>query len=487
MAHCPAPLSHSCRQILRTNMKIQIAILSMALSAGLAGHARADIPLAVRTKTLTAAAPSLVVVQFTWASEVRKVELSAAGVVVDKDGLVLASLRAFSPQFPDDQLKDFKIIIPQKDADDEEIEAEFAGRDERYGFAYIRAKDKHAWTPLKFESAKLKVGQELFSVGMLPKGGGYEPYLAEAKVSALLRGAIPQVLTMGPLAASQSPVFDAEGKAVGLVLGMPDQSPYLSMGQSQVDDRLQLAPIVTPPHFFIPASDFLPSLADPPKAGEPPKLTFIGVREMKAVTKDVADYMGISNQPAIQLGDIIPGTPAAAAGIKRGAIITQLNGKPLERGSEPDDLPGIFSRTLMRMNVGDKVTLTILPGKDQPTKDVVVTLAERPMRANLAKRYYAEDLGFGVRELVFDDHYERKLTDDEKGVVITIVRPQSAAATARLGGDEMITQLNGQPVTALAEFEKDYEAFRKDHPKDAVVLVVKRDGREDTIRIEPPQ
>lgn len=468
-------------------MKLKCAILALTLAAGFAGNAQAEVPLAVRTKALAEAAPSLVVVQFTWASEVRKVELSAAGIVVNKDGLVLASLRAFSPQFPDDQLNDFKIIIPRKDADDEEIDAEFVGRDERYGFAYVKAKAKHDWQPLKFEAADLKVGDDLFSVGMLPKGGGYEPYLAEATVSAKLRGSVPQILTMGPLTAAQSPVFDAKGKAIGLVLGMPDQSPYLSMGQNELDDRLQLIPIEQPPHFFVPASDFLPSLADPPKAGEPMKLTFMGVVDMKGVTKDVAEYMGIAGQPAIQLGDIIPGTPAAEAGIKRGAIITGLNGKPLERGDEVDDLPGIFSRTLTRMKVGDKVTLTILPGKGQPTKDVVVTLAQRPDRANLAKRYYAEDLGFGVRELVFDDRYQRKLTDDEKGVAITIVRPQSAAATARLSGDEMITQLNGQPVTGLDEFEKDYKAFRESKPKEAVVLVVKRDGREDTIRIEPPQ
>lgn len=433
------------------------------------------------------ATESLVVVQFTWASEVRKLELSAAGIVVDKDGLVMASLAAFNPQFPDEQLVDFKIVIPHADRDQEELDAEFLGRDERWGVAYVRAKAKRDWKPLAFTDAQTEVGETVYSVGMLPRAGGYKTYLATGTVSAHIQEAVPAVLTLGALAPVQSPVFNAEGKAIGLVSSTAGQTPYLSTGQKDLDDRSQLIAITNPPRFWVPSSEFTPGLTDLPKAGEPLKLSFLGVREMKGLARDVAEYYGLANQPAIQLGDIVPGTPAAEAGLKRGAIITKFNGKPLERGSETDDLPGILARTLMRAKVGEKVTLTILPGREQPTQDVTVTLGERPKRANTAKRYYAEDLGFGVRELVFDDVYERKLATDEKGVAMTIVRPQSAAANAQLGGDEMITQLNGKPVTDLATFRADYETFRKDKPKEAVVLVVKREGREDTVRIEPPQ
>ncbi len=463
--------------------------LAAALTVSMLGIApsHADVSPDVAAKIYADATPSLVVVQFTWASEVRKVELSAAGVVVTDDGLVMASLASFNPQFPDEQLTDFKIIIPHADKDEEEIEAEFLGRDERYGLAYVKAKAKHAWKPLKFEPAGVKIGETVLSVGMLPRGGGFKPYLTEGTVSAELRDAVPQTLVMGALAPVQSPVFNEKGMAIGLVSSTQGQPPYLSTGQREFDERSQMAAIQNPPRFYTPASDFLPSLSDVPKAGEPQKMAYMGVREMKGLTKDVAEYYGLANQPAVQLGDIVRDTPAFAAGLNRGAIITKIDGKPLERGSEPDDLPSILSRVLSRKKVGDKVTLTVLPGKDKPTEDVVVTMGERPMRANLAKRYYAEDLGFGVRELVFDDVYERKLDKDEKGVALTIVRPQSAAQTARLEGNEMITQLNGKPVTDLATFTKDYEAFRKDKPKEAVVLVVKRDGREDTVRIEPPQ
>jgi S1-C subfamily serine protease len=466
-----------------------LVVSGLALAGLAPASVRADISKDVLTKVYADVATSLVVVRFTWASEIRKVELSTAAVVVGDDGLVATSITAFNPQFPDEQLTDFKIIVPHEDKDDEELDAEFVGHDERYGLAYIRAKgDARKWTPVKFDAtAKLSVGDDVVSVGMLPKGGGFKPYLATGTVGATIPDATPQVLVMGALAPAQSPVFNDKGVAVGLVSIAPGQPPYLSTGQKEMDDRTMLMAITNPPRFFMPAYDFAPSLADPPKPGEPLKLAYMGVREMKGLTKDVAEYYGLADKPALQLGDIVKGTPAFDAGLKRGAIVTQLDGKQLERGSDVEDLPGIFARTLSRKKVGDKVTLTILPGKDQTTTDVVVTLGERPKRANLAKRFYAEDLGFGVRELVFDDVYERKLAPDEKGVAVTIVRPQSAAQTSRMEGDEMITQLNGKPVTDLDTFKTDYEVFRKEKPKEAVVLVVKKEGREDTIRIEPPQ
>ncbi|HEV7300013.1 MAG TPA: PDZ domain-containing protein [Tepidisphaeraceae bacterium] len=469
--------------LIRASLSLAIA----SVSIGLTSPATAQVAPDVAAKVYEEASPSLVVVQFTWTSEIRKLELSAAGVVVTEDGVVMASLAAFNPQFPDEQLVDFKIIIPQQGKDNEEVEAEFLGRDERYGVAYVKAKTKRDWKPMKFEAAEVGIGEPVVSVGMLPKAGGYKSYLTTAVVGAKIPEAVPQVLAMGSLGPIQSPVFNGKGAAVGLVSASPGQTPYLSTGQRELDERSQLLALTNPPRFYVPASDFIAGLSDLPKAGEPLKLSYLGVREMKGLAKDVAEYYGLVDQPAIQLGDIVPGTPAAEAGLKRGAIITQLNGKPLERGSDPDDLPAIFGRTLLRMKVGEEVTLSVLPAKDQPTQDVKVTLGERPMRANLAKRYYAEDLGFGVRELVFDDIYERRLAEGEKGVAMTIVRPQSAAESARLQGNEMITQLNGKPVTDLQQFTTDYETFRKASPKEAVVLVVKREGREDTVRIEPPQ
>ena len=111
------------------------------------------------------------------------------------------------------------------------------------------------------------------------------------------------------------------------------------------------------------------------------------------------------------------------------------------------------------------------------------TLAFQPE----AERYYAEDLGFSVREMVFMDTYARKLASDAGGVVVALLKPNGSAAAAKLGGNDLITEMNGKPVKNLAQFKKDYEQIRKDKPREALVLVVLREGNTQTIRIEPPQ
>jgi S1-C subfamily serine protease len=105
-----------------------------------------------------------------------------------------------------------------------------------------------------------------------------------------------------------------------------------------------------------------------------------------------------------------------------------------------------------------------------------------------ARRFYAKDLGFVVREAVFSDTYRRKMNLSTGGVVIAMLRTQAAAQAAKLSVEDLVLQMNGKPLTDLDQFKKDYLQFRKDKPTDALVLVVSRvDGKEQTINIEPPQ
>jgi serine protease Do len=246
--------------------------------------------------------------------------------------------------------------------------------------------------------------------------------------------------------------------------------------------------LMLPPVMFVPAEDFLLSIEDPPK-GKELALPWLGVPQqaMAGLNKDVAESLGLKNQPAVEIGDVIPGSPLEKAGIKPGSIVLKVNGQPLEQPDEAMELPGILARKIRRMKVGDTVKLTILTSKDEPTKDVEVKLYERPKGSNLAERWYSEDLGFGVRSMVFMDTYARKLTPETKGVVVSVIKPNSAAQAAKLSSNDLITELNGKPVADIEQFKKDFGAFRKEKAREAIVLVVLREGNTQTIRIEPPQ
>jgi serine protease Do len=446
-----------------------------------AGAARATIAPDAARKVYDEVTPSLVAVQYSWQNEFNKQDLIGAGIVVGED-LVMTSIGVVNPQIPDDQMKDFKIIVPKEEGEPDEIEAVFQGRDERTNMAFLKAKKPQHWKPIKFEDAVAKVGDPVLSVGMLPQAAAYKSYLMESTVAARLRGDVPQVLVQGNgLAASGSPVLNADGKAIGIVSFWSRQGLFLNASTDA------LASISNVPRFYVPASDFLLSIQEPPTPDKPVVLPWIGVLELSGLNKDVAEALGLKGQPAVQVGDVIPNAPAAKAGLKQGDIILKFNGKPLERGDEASELPGILHHRLLRYKVGETVEFSVLREQDQPLKDIKVTLEEQPKRANTAKRFYAEDLGLVVRELVFQDTYARKLPPTQKGVIVAMERPQSASQSAGLQREDLITRLNNDTVTDIAEFEKLYKAIRKEKPHEALVLLVRRNNAEDTIRIEPPQ
>jgi len=426
--------------------------------------------------------PSLVAVQYVFQSELGRHELIVAGVVVSDEGLVMAPIAAFNPQIiPDEQMKEFKIIVPRENEDPQELDAVFQGRDERTNLAFVKTKEPQKWKSIHFDESPLQVDDPVLTVGLLPQVAGYKSYFMESRVAALLRGEEPQVLVQSGLAAVGSPVFNARGQAIGLVSFSPGQSFLLN------NSAEALASIQSPARFFVPARDFLLSFQDLPTPEKPIALPWIGVPQLAGLNKDVAEAFDLKNQPAIQVGEVIHDTPAEQAGLKQGDIIVKFNGQPLERGDEVTELPNIFRRQLLRMKPGQEITLSVLRHKDEPLKDIKIKLGEQPKRANLAKRWFADDLGFAVREVVFLDTYARKLKANAKGVIVALIRPQSSAESGGLHHNDLIQSLNGEPVTDVDEFRKAYEALRMDKPKDVIVLVVLREGREDTIKIEPPQ
>ena len=424
--------------------------------------------------------PSLVAVQLTWDSEAGKQELIGTGIVIRSDGLVLCSIGLVDPRIPDEQLTDFKIIVPRDNEDDEELPATFLGRDERTNLAYVQTTQPQSWPAVTFSPHPIHVGDRLFSVGMLPKTEGFRTYLMQTIAAAELRGEIPHIMVTSGLGDIGSPVFDTQGRAVGLVNIQANQSAFLNA--QNIYER-----IGSPPMFFVPAGDFVWSFDDLPVAGIPMKLPWIGVVQMAGLNKDVAEELGLKNRPAVEIGDVIPGAPADEAGLKPGDKIVQINGHPLQRGDRPEELPSIIRRQVLRMKVGQPVTLGLYQGADQPLRQVTVTLAEQPRRSTLAKRFYAEDLGFTAREMVFYDTYLRRLPSDAKGVAVAFIKPSSTAATAKLQVNDIILAMNRQTVDNLEQFERDYKLFRKSNPHDPLVLVVLHEGQTQTLRLEPPQ
>ena len=95
----------------------------------------------------------------------------------------------------------------------------------------------------------------------------------------------------------------------------------------------------------------------------------IGVSTME-LTKQLADYFGITSGKGVLVTSVTDDGPAAKAGVRAGDVITAIEGEEV-------DSPGDLSRVINRNKDGD-VTLTIIRNKSQQTIRVTPSEARVP-------------------------------------------------------------------------------------------------------------
>jgi membrane-associated protease RseP (regulator of RpoE activity) len=95
----------------------------------------------------------------------------------------------------------------------------------------------------------------------------------------------------------------------------------------------------------------------------------IGVSTME-LTKQLADYFGITGGKGVLVTSVTDDGPAAKAGVRAGDVITAIEGEAV-------DSPGDLSRVINRKKEGD-VTLTIIRNKSQQTIRVTPSEAQVP-------------------------------------------------------------------------------------------------------------
>ena len=98
---------------------------------------------------------------------------------------------------------------------------------------------------------------------------------------------------------------------------------------------------------------------------------YLGIR-YGALTPALAAQLGVSAQSGAVIGGVVPGSPAAAAGLQARDVITAVDGQPLTDESTLAEL-------LSQKKPGDSVTLTIVRGGQQ--QDLTATLGDAPQQS----------------------------------------------------------------------------------------------------------
>jgi serine protease Do len=454
--------------------------------AGLPGPAGAELSQPAAQHLYESTSRSLVVIRYVWESELGRHDILLPGVVVDDHGLVMTSVAIFDTRIPESQMKEIKVLRPMDGQDPREFAATYAGRDDRSGMGFVRVSQPDGLVPLKFIDHSAAVGEPVYAVGLLSESAGFKPYFTTGTVAVVTRGERFAATVNGNLAGSGSPVVDADGNGIGFVQA---SGSILTAASSEAEPGRAggaNAPFgATGPRSFIPSHEFLDYLHTPP-SGADVATPWLGVYQMAGLKKEEAEYYGLKT-PGLQLMAVQPGGPAEKVGLEQGQIVIGLNGKPLPRGDTAEQAPQMFRRELMHLRPGATVTLAVLKDKDTPSKDVTVTLATSPPSMATAPRWWNADFGFGVRGLTMLDRFAQHLPPTAGGVIVSVIKPAGPALSAHLQPGQLVSRFNGEPIADVAEFQKKFDAWHSASPHDAMILLVSRDGHDQTIRVELPQ
>ena len=195
---------------------------------------------------------------------------------------------------------------------------------------------------------------------------------------------------------------------------------------------------------------------------------WLGV-QIQEVTPEIASGLGLSKVNGALVAAVTPDSPAAKAGIKQGDVIVGIDGKPVERLKD-------LTLNVATQKAGSDVAIEVW--RNGRTESLQASIAQMPKDVAQAGspttgRAETGQLGLALAPLTPETRERFSLDDDTKGVVVTAVRPGSAAADIGLRPGDVVMKVNQTDVTAPRQLLQQIEVARKGG-REAVLLLVAR-------------
>ena len=190
---------------------------------------------------------------------------------------------------------------------------------------------------------------------------------------------------------------------------------------------------------------------------------YLGV-SVQSITPELARAMKLDEPQGALVADVVPGGPAAKAGLRQRDVIIDFNGQSVKNAH---DLPALVAKA----PVGERVTLTLR--RDGKTQEVPVTVGRLPSERGVreeSSQTGQSQWGLQLQDVTPQTARQRGLAD-ASGAMVVGVQPGSPAERAGLQRGDLIKEVNRQPVQSVQDVR---DAIAKAEPQDSLVLLVQR-------------
>ncbi|HXY26310.1 MAG TPA: Do family serine endopeptidase [Candidatus Acidoferrum sp.] len=378
-----------------------------------------------------------------------------SGVIVDKRGYILTNNHVIEQAT--------KIQVQLNGADTTRYTAKVVGVDDDTDLAVIKIDaNKELPTAKLGNSDGVQVGDWVLAIG---SPFGLQATVTAGIISAKDRGGIGQQFqrflqtdaAINP-GNSGGPLVDLSGQVIGINTAIITGSRgYEGVG------------------FALPSTTAIRVYDQIIKQGRVTRGS-IGVSFQEEYSTNPITLKHLGSPYGVIIESVQPGSPAEKAGLKGGDVITSVNGHPVKNGND-------LVNPIAESPIGSPVKLTYM--RDRVQKDATVTVEDRtrvfPTTAGRMGEQQEEaaptEFGLHVEELT-PDRGRRVGVEGQKGVLATEVEPASFAEDLGFGRGDVITEINRESISSVAEYRK---AVSKLKTGDEVVFKVLR--RQDSDRV----
>ena len=380
----------------------------------------------------------------------QRVQGVGSGVIVNADGYILTN----------HHVVDGALEIKVELTDNRTFTAKLVGSDAPSDLAVLKIDAKDLPTLHLGDSDKVRVGDFVLAVGnplgigqtvtsgiVSAKGrttglsdGSFEDFLQTD--AAINRGNSGGALvnTTGELIGINSQILSPSGGSIGIGFAIPS-----NMAKAVMDQLLKTGKV---------------------------RRGMLGVT-IQSVDADLASSLSLPAARGAIVTSVANGGPAEKAGLKRGDVITAINKQPVIDNNSLRNLvasqqPGSNVDVTASRNGRDQnfqIALAELPDRERPESEDEDTSSTG---ATGNQKY-----GLTLQPVTPGTAQRIGLDAADQGLLVSRLDPNGSAAAAGIRQDDLIQEVNRQPVKSVAEFNA---AVQQSGAKPALVLVKRRNG-----------